>query len=164
MAPSSPRLAVAVILLASALAILVACSGGKPSAGDGRTALQERIRSESGGRITLVRFEKTDAQQGEVFGVPLYEMQWTAEIEFTQDCKWVTGLFGVNAGFQTRIPPAGAGKDYWGGWMENTQYPGVLVKAGDRASLSGVVTFRKTEKGWRPGQCTVAKYELRRGG
>jgi hypothetical protein len=146
-----------------ALLLFAACSRGTPSAGDGKAVLQNRICSESEGRITLVRFEKTDAQQGEVFGVPFYTLEWTAEIEFTQPCKWVTGLFGLGAGFHTRAPTSGAGKGYWDGFLEQSQYPGVLVNPRDRATLWGAVIFRKTEKGWKAEQCTVAKYQLLRG-
>lgn len=143
-----------------ALTLLAACSGGKPSAGDGRVTLQDRIRRESEGRIALLRFEKTNGQQDEVFDVPLYELQWTAEIEFREDCKWVTGLFGANVGFQTRTPPPKSGQGFGGRLDGKRRVSRGPRRAGDRATHSRIVTFRKTKKRCRPGQCTIGKYQL----
>lgn len=131
--------------------LLIGCSGSQPSAGDGKRAVLDRIQNESEGRIKLVSFKKTNGQLGELMGVQFYSLEYQAEIEFTEDCKWVTKMFGLEKGFRTVKPvaePRGGGFS-WNKFMDETQNPGNLVKQGHRETLSGKITFEKTEQGWR---------------
>src|SRR2546429_307019 len=68
-------------------ASLSACSS-KPTAEDGRAAVENQIRQSSHGLIHLVDFKKTNGEVGEVLGVRAYEMAYQADIEFLGDAWW----------------------------------------------------------------------------
>jgi type II secretion system protein G len=148
---STSRMKWVIVVLAAIAVVLVFRYGisGTPSASDGERAIQARIKAESEGRIKLTKFHKTNAQQGELFGVKLYDLEFEAEIEFTENCKWITGLMGMQAGFRTSKPAAQQSSGFsWNKWIDDTQNPGVVVTNGQRLLLTGVVSFEKKEKGW----------------
>ncbi len=122
---------------------LVGCSASQPSVGDAEQAVLARIKSESKGRITLVSFQKTNGQSQKQMGVEMYRLEYAAEIEFTEDCKWVR-----SRGFETAkaLPPGAPISEKL---FDDSWNPGVLVKKAQIERLSGSITFEKTEKGWR---------------
>ncbi len=106
-----------------------------PSASDGEQAIQQRIKNESAGRVKLTQFHKTDGQSAEVNGVKLYTLEYDAEVEFLEACKWdvITqgGVlmddelhFGTEAGL------------------------GTGVSKGQRIKLVGAIQFEQKESGW----------------
>jgi predicted nucleic acid-binding Zn ribbon protein len=124
-----------------------------PSADDLQRIIQEQINKESQGRIKLISFQKTNAQEGELHGVKLYNIEYQIEIEFTENCKWVMGheaMLGGPPQFRTSKPKS---QGFWDEWTDNLNNPGKLVKKGHKERISGSLTFEKTEKGWR-----VAKF------
>src|ERR1039457_2533982 len=80
-------------LFVSSAFIFAGCSS-KPSEGDGKQAVQNQINQDAQGRIKLVEFHKTNGQMAEINAVKIYSLAFGAEIEFTEDCKWVTGFMG----------------------------------------------------------------------
>ena len=132
--------------------VFAGCSA-TPSADDAQRIIQEQINKESQGRIKLVSFQKTNAQEGELHGVKLYNIEYQIEIEFTENCKWVMGheaMLGGPPQFRTSKPKS---QGFWDEWTDNLNNPGKLVKKGHKERISGSLTFEKTEKGWR-----VAKF------
>jgi TPR repeat protein len=138
----------ALLLLSSVCAILAGCSSS-PSSGDGERAIQDRIKDQSEGRIKLARFEKTNGAQGELMGLKFYALEFEAETEFTEDCKWLNGVSGQPLSFRTSIPIVQPQSGFsWKAFADDTQNPGTLVKKGQRAMLAGTVRFVKKERGW----------------
>lgn len=128
--------------------ILTGCSSA-PSASKGEQAIQDRISQESEGRIRLTEFQKTNGQQGEVMGVKVYGLEFDAQIEFTEDCKWITGMFGQQLSFRTSKAVAQKQSGFtWDKFRDAADNPGSIVSKGQDIKVSGVVRFVKKEKGW----------------
>jgi len=122
------------------------CSS-KPSDGDGKQAIQNQINQDSQGRIKLVEFRKTNGQLAEVNAVKVYSLEFEAEIEFTGDCKWITGLGGSEMGFRTsQLPNKSLGA--LAQFAADDGMPGTIVKQGQQVKISGVIRFEKKENGW----------------
>ncbi len=131
----------ALSLLLSLCALFVGCSSS-PSVGDGERAIHNRIIEESESRIKLTKFEKTNGQSGEPMGFKIYAMDFQAEIEFADDCKWVTGFGGLEMGFRTLKVQTPMDM------FEANLHAGFRVSKGQRAKISGIIQFAKKEKGW----------------
>lgn len=143
-------------ILAFLVTLITGCFS-YPSEGDGELAILDRIKTQSDGRIKLISFHKTDGQKRELQGAQFYSLEFQAGIEFTEDCKWVTGMHGSNPGFRTVKVAAQRDKGFsWDTWLDNTQNPGVMVKKGHQEKLSGSIVFEKTEQGWRATQIEIS--------
>jgi hypothetical protein len=144
--------------LAFALIPLFMISGCSPSPtpSEGRRVIEDRIANESQGRIALFDFQKDNGMQGEINGFKIYKLEFTANIEFVQDCKWLSGTLGVPMSFRTVQRPA-QNQNNWGSFLNNATEPGQLENKGDRVQLSGVLTFVKKEKGWAVESMEVEK-------
>ncbi len=128
--------------------LLAGCSSS-PSSGDGERVIQARIKQESEGRVKLTKFEKTNGAKGELIGLTIYTLEFEAEIEFTEKCNWLTGMFGQELSFRTsKLVAAPASGFSWNKFLDDSQNPGTAVAKGQRVQLSGVVRFTKKEKGW----------------
>ncbi len=119
-------------VLTCASFLLIGCSS-TPSGSEGREILETTIHTNSEGLIKLVDFEKTNGQEGELFGVKIYSMEFKAEIEFASDCYW-------NDAFQvsTQLRPMWA-------QMQGLQKGTARTKQ----TITGTIHFEKTEEGWR---------------
>lgn len=150
----------AIICVAGLCALLTGCSSS-PSSGDGELAIQNRIDEQSQGRIKLAKFEKSNGAQGVMNGFKIYAMDFNAEIEFTEDCKWITGRFGEQLSFQTSKPVAKPGSGFsWNSFLDDTTNPGTPVRSGQRAKLTGVIRFVKKEKGWAVDRVELTKADV----
>jgi hypothetical protein len=139
-----------ITLLALATLLFVVGCSGPPSASDGRTALDQKIQRESNGLIRLVSFQKTDGVQQEVMGMKVYQMKYTATIEFTDNCYWGngSGLIGWQGGF-TADRPSGGGT--LASLMDTSSHYKAGMK-GQQEQVSATLTFQKTENGWSLAQ------------
>lgn len=103
-------------------AVTVTCSGaGVPSQSDGEKVFKHTNGAIKRGIWKLHSFSKTNGQQGEVFGVKVYRLDYAAELEYAQDEPDAFGNTG------------GSG----------------LHKKGDIVKRNGSLRFEKTEKGWK---------------
>lgn len=94
-------------------------------------------------------------------GFKIYALEFDAEIEFTEDCKWIIGMFGQQLSFQTSKPVAQPKSGFsWNSFLDDTTNPGTLVKRGQRVKLSGVIRFVKREKGWAVDGVEVTKADV----
>ncbi len=133
-------------------AVLSACGPGTPPVSEAKGWLEERIATESEGRMRLVAFDKTNGQRGKLAGIEMYFLEYEAVVGFTEDCKWLTShaYSGKHETFETVQTVEQSGKKgYWGKWLNITQTPGTEHKKGERASAAGKITFELTENGWR---------------
>lgn len=137
--PSSARLGAA---LAGLTLCLCACSSG-PSVVKVEEHLRNRVEAESEGRLKLASFRKTNAQEGELFGVPAYSLEYEAEIEVLETCFWTPRYFG-EISFRT------VGPDEMSIYLELQGYQ--RVREGERVTFTNSFEFEKTERGWKgPG-------------
>lgn len=133
------------------LLVLAAGCSTTPGEADARAVVEARIRDQAEGRIRLAAFDKTNAQTGESFGVQLYTIEYSAQIEFTEDSYWKAGtalqrLYDDEPSFYTKSAAQTPG--FWGKWiMDQEGY--VKVRKGERRTLAGTLVFEETEKGWR---------------
>lgn len=118
--------------------------GGPPSPSDGRKQVESQIQAESNGLIRLVSFDKTNGLDRDSGGRKLYEMEYTAEIEFLDNCIWNSGgERGWNGSF-VAIPRQPGHEGDWRGPFD-PQEP----SKGERQRVNGKLKFEKTEQGWR---------------
>lgn len=136
----------ALLLLVSAIAaaMLSGCGQQSPSASDVRGQLESEIGKSSSGLIRLVAFEKTNGITRDVMGVKVYEMEFTAEIEFLDDCMWGDGgpIWGGSFAATRGIP--GKDSEYFALMMGKRK-----ATKGQRQRFSGTSALEKSEKGWR---------------
>lgn len=115
----------------------VVSTSSKPTEDDMKRRIEQLIGINSQGMIRLVGFKKRDGMEAERGGVKLYQMEWTAMIEFTKDCLWETSTFEA-------VPPTNS---LDGILFASSGYRS--AKQGQRIDLNGKTTFRRTENGWR---------------
>lgn len=116
--------------------LLVACAG-LPSETAGRRVVENAIRAQRQGElITLVSFTKTNAvREGNS-----YRMEYDVEIEFREDC-----LFSLYGSIYNAL------RDNGGPHSADQ----VKKRKGERLRQSDVMTFEKTENGWRGGDGNI---------
>ncbi|HEY4245850.1 MAG TPA: LemA family protein [Lacunisphaera sp.] len=137
------------ISLSLGFVMLVGCSR-IPKVSDAEKYIQENIRQNAGGRITLLSFQKTNATEGELAGVKFYAMELSFQIEFTDDCKWLASGIGVRNPTLATSPQTGPRGGQPAQLLESISEPGTFVKKGQRFGLSGILHFEKKENGWSP--------------
>jgi hypothetical protein len=137
---------IAPLSAATFLLAMAACSSGPPSSA-AEEFLRAKIEKESQGRIKLVSFSKTNGQEATPMGIPSYKLDYEAEIEFLDDCRWGTKN-DLNGGWRGdfSVFPAEEGPGYFGGLHP----PFRKAAKGSQTKVMGAVMFQKTEAGWRP--------------
>jgi len=131
-----------------------------PPVNDCKQAFENHIKEQSEGRIRLLTFKKLDGTEGEVAEVKVYVLEYEAEIEFTENCKWLNGEGGYAPSFQT-TKPAAKSKDSslrYVTRMDNAQH-GLVVQAGLRLKLTGVISFSKKEDAWALETVKIRTYQ-----
>lgn len=118
----------------AAMAVLLAACSSNPSAGIGRRALENRIKKMEGENVKVVSFSKTNGLMQEGFGVKVYQMQYSAEVEFASDGYSRDSSFVFQASRGYGMKP---------------------VHKGDRHTVRGELEFTKTERGWQGADGTV---------
>jgi hypothetical protein len=130
------------LLLVISLLPMLGCSSG-PSSSTGVKFLRQRINNQSKGRIKLVSFSKTNGQEMAPMGVPSYKLDYEAEIEFLEDCRWGTASGSDWRGdFYVFEPEPGPG-------FSGDLYPPFRRAAKDtHTKVTASLIFQKTEAGW----------------
>jgi hypothetical protein len=128
-----------------ALVTLAGISGcsSKPSEADARNAVEHQIQQNSRGLIKLAGFQKTNGKDMELAGVKIYEMEWTATLEFLGDCYWDSRSLAAVPKNDGRV-----GLDALLSLPE--RFGKQPATRGQRTDLNGTTSFERTEKGWRP--------------
>jgi hypothetical protein len=134
------------LAIAACLLALAACAPAPPTEEEGRAALERAMRAHfpRAPAIRITRFTKTNGQSMSAAGVALYQMYYSATIEFPQ------GL----------VPARG---EFWGEFMAGAEMMGTLMMlatSGFKVVKGGKVTephvleanfvllFQRTERGW----------------
>ena len=108
---------------------------------DGRKSIESIITEQSNGSIELIKFEKTNGVKS-TFGKEYYELEYSALIEFQAECWQVDGY----ADFVVFNSEKKARRS-----LIATDFGRVPkhYNKGDQITTTGVMTFEKTENGWR---------------
>jgi hypothetical protein len=111
--------------------IVVGCSGGVPSESDARDVFASKYQKNiDQGLVKIESFSKVNAQQGEMFGVKFYTVEYQASISWPKGLN--TQCLGNNDNFKG-----------WSCWMVDTR------NVGQVETSTGELRFEKTEKGWK---------------
>jgi hypothetical protein len=140
------------LLLALGICAVISGCSRPPSASDGGQAIEDRIKRDSGGRIRLMQFRKTNGQLAEVMGVKVYTLEYETEIEFLEACKWniitfAGAIMDDELSFRTTKAPDKPLSEL-AQLAESATNPGTDVSKGQRFKLVGAIRFEKKEKGW----------------
>lgn len=127
-------------MVLAAVLVLPGCSG-PPSEDVGRQVLSQRIARESNGKISLLRFTKTNATGNDNF----YQLEYEAEIEFLETGIWTAGKNSSPAfEFSTGQMAQGSVMAFMGNVTGASN-----VQQGQHTSVKGTLSFAKTERGWK---------------
>lgn len=114
-----------------------------PLVADVRHVLEQQMHEQSGGVIRLLSFEKTNGIERDLMGTRGYQIDYTAEVEFLEDCAWVAGgkWFGQNFAVIRERSRATSQM------ME--LYDLEWVNKGSRRRFASSVMLERAEHGWR---------------
>ena len=130
-----------------------------PPVNDCKQAFENHVKEQSEERIRLLSLKNLEGTEQEVDGVKVYVLEYEAEIEFTENCKWLNGEGGYAPSFHT-VKPAPKSKDSslrYVTRMDNTQH-GLIVEAGLRFKLAGRIHFLKKVAGWTVETVKIRTY------
>jgi hypothetical protein len=134
-----------VIITSGVLLFLAGCSDS-PSEPGALAVLEQKIQRQSNGLIKFVSFHETKGMADGIWGgMKVYKFEYTAAIEFTDDCIWTSGGTG---GWQGEFD---AMRTHGRGGLEGRQNisSGMQpAKKGQRQRVSGLLYCVKTENGW----------------
>lgn len=121
--------------------VFYGCSSD-PGASEGKRILENQINSQSNGYIKLLNFEKTNGIKLNASGRDVYELEYSALLEFQKE------------GWKTSQPFGGFFSDFIVHATKPEGWDAVLSKSkhynkGHKVNLTGKMTFEKTENGWR---------------
>jgi hypothetical protein len=114
---------------------LGSASGG-PTEDAVRGHMERQLANNSKGMVKLNGFKKTDGLAMVVGGVSVYEMDWLANLEVTQDCWFKAETLEAAA-----LEP---GADILYASSRYQKY-----QRGQRVDLTGKTSFQRRESGWR---------------
>ena len=124
-------------------AIFTGCSG-TPSESTGRKVIEKRIEDQNNyNSLHLVRFTKLNGVRNGI----TYQMEFEAELLFTDNGSWIRGSSvspTVQFGF-TSQQYSGSAMGQLMGSLEGA----VKVRTGEKQTFKSIITFTKTERGWR---------------
>ena len=150
-----------------ALLVLGGCGVSVPSANDAQREVERQIDEQSGGRVDLLSFRKTDGQRREVYGRAVYILEFEASVEYTEACRADFGCCGNFNSFKTLVlkKPDCSDTDSLtcaqNRVMQNLvsvmTVSGPDVEQGHRETIAGVMTFEKMEQGWRLASQTMKR-------
>lgn len=127
--------------VAAVTASLAGCSS-KPSESDAERIVKQWADEYGNGFYEVVSVKKTDGQEGEFLGVKIYRLEYEARLKFLKNCYFGHSSLMIN-------PNAPSSKFYAS--TEGGILGGIKkVFAGQEITVKGMISFEKTERGWRP--------------
>lgn len=142
-----------ILLFISTFFILFSCNPD-PDNSLGETTLNEILLNESSGVIVLNSFTKTNGLKREIMGLPIYTMEFSAQIKFKQSCwkgwepiDWMFSNFQVMENKLVR--------NSMNIRLENKKfYKDAIV------NIEGEINYEKTEKGWRKTEYKISNSKI----
>ena len=128
-------------------AIFIGACSSAPSQSAAEEFIRNRIKKESGDKIRLISFQKTNGQETALNGVSSYTFEYEAEIEFLERCRWGTknDFNGQWRGDFVVFPPRDE-PGFFGGLFQ----PFADAEKDSQTKVRAFVVFQKTEQGWIP--------------
>ena len=121
------------------LALTLSGCGGPPSESEGRKLIEDKIQANSSKFLRLVSFDKTNGIDRSNGSTKLYELDYTTDIEFLDNCNWNSVTFAASP---YRAPDPNL-------IMDLPEPNWNVAKKGTRTKLTGKLMFEMTEKGWQ---------------
>lgn len=142
-------LVILILVIAYTAVIAIAYFGFDGRIQAAHDALARQIASESGGKITLADFQKTDGQASQFGGVEGYSLTFTGVLTFGANGFWEAHYMG--SPFSFSFSATGTA---FGGLNGETR-----VQAGSQVRIAGRMDGQKSEQGWHFGltSCQVAQ-------
>src|SRR5687768_2596936 len=78
------------LFVSAVLAAVLGCNS-RPSVSEAESAVAAQLDGGETSRVRLVDFRKIEGQAGEVMGVQVYSMDFTATVQFAEDAWYTTG-------------------------------------------------------------------------
>lgn len=128
---------------AAAVTLLLNSCAGTPGISDVESELKPVITSQSNGNIELLEIEKTNAEEKEIFGQKVYNIDYKATIQFKKDCFIYVNKSGMGPLFES-FKTYDQEPDFVPSFAMMTE----SHLKGDKVSYQGRMTFRNTENGW----------------
>lgn len=120
----------------------------------GENTLKEIVLKESSGKISVTSFSKTNGLKREVNGLPIYTMEFNAQIKFEQSgwkgwepIEWMFSNFYVMDQKPTR-------NDMYIKLQKQRFYKDAIV------NIEGEINFEKAEKGWRKTEYKIKQANI----
>ena len=134
-------------------AILFSCKS-VPTDSLGEESLKEIISNESGGKITVQTFSKTNGIKREVMGASIYSMEFTSQIRFEETC-WKTWELISSMFTNFKVIDDNAKHDWtFNSSIKKKFYKDALI------DIQGEISFEKTENGWRKTNYKITKANI----
>lgn len=99
-----------------------------PTLAQGEAALKSDVQKDSHGKIAVVAFAKTEGQAGEIYGVSVYRLNYTATLRTTETAT-------IGRSIQSPYSSSAISGDF-------------EVPAGQEYEIKGKIEFEKKESGW----------------
>jgi len=132
----------------------------KPTAAEAGNVLRQTAVSESQGDIAVTDFRYTDGMDGNLMGVPIYIMEYSATIEFKRACRWVSSPPMGQPSLTFRVSPAPANTGAPGAtgqFLDTLGNPGEVMPQGRIFTIVGTLRFVKKDSGWVADQYQITK-------
>jgi hypothetical protein len=138
------------------ISLCVPACGGAPPPAMAQEAIASHLDNGNQTRVRLADFRKTDGQAAEMFGVKVYQMDFVAFAEFTDDAYYTTGgtLLQSDININTQPisqVPASCEQDLSACFNQRP----LRANKGDRLPLAGTAAFERHESGWRITSLTM---------
>lgn len=139
-------------LLLTTVRVCTVWSQARPSEVIARQTVELQIRKYSNGLFRLTRFTKTNGLNMEVMGIKVYQLEYTAEIQFTgfEGKAWWGGSSELQKRpfSATRVPPD-TGPPWLQSQLGTLHWGERRMSSGDEIRFTGTLVFEMTENGWR---------------
>lgn len=142
------RISIVCMTLAFLLGVLSACSF-KPTEEDAKKAIENSYKSELEQKLLKInRVTKTNAQDANLAGVQIYNMEVDAELEYLMDVA-VCYMPAFIGGGMKMVPMSKYKKmGYWQKFEFENGCSTKVHKVGEKETIKREIPFVKKEKGW----------------
>lgn len=136
------------------LSMLYSCNSD-PSDKFGETSLKQIVASQSGGKIILDNFFKSNGIKKELMGQEIYTMEFNSQITFVENVwkTWEVPIEGVFTNFNVSIEKPT--RNIYNITLEKQRF-----YKDAKINLEGEINFEKTDNGWRNTKVIIKKYTI----
>ena len=135
------------------ISLFVSCGDGKPSENEAKKEAEELVNKVSEGNVVLTEFKKVDAEENNMYGKQLYNIDFEGKITYKKDgfvYKYAYKGLSVSENniLIIRDEPSEYSKDSF-----------VKVKKGEIREVSGRISYKKKESGWNLEKGNIIRFK-----